>query len=248
MLVPHRAIKAVVVTEGISSVERGTTAIALYLAAANPTVPILQGNATTLPPNYDWLPAVRAANERLNGFLASAVPTKASKTNIADSVRYATKDCKEIEVLALGPWTSFVQYAPQLAGRLKRVIASGRPIQETTPENFNCEYDIASCRQASEILYNVREAIWVDLPTDSSVNPSYAPTTKMINALPTTGLPGLLRALLNLDPSQWLTTRMWDDSAALYILYPTSFVVRAAHLEPIINEVKLRNLWLDAVK
>lgn len=247
-LLPSRAIKAVVVTEGVSSVPQGTTAIALYLAAANPTVPILQGNAAAQPANYDWLPAVRDNNERLNGFLASAVPAATPKASIADEVDRVTHNCDSVEVLALGPWTSFVQYSPVLVGRLKQVIASGRPIQEVTPDDFNCFYDMASCRQADAILRNVSKTVWVDLPTDSSANPSYAPTTEMINALQTNGLPGLLRTLLNLDPSQWLTTRMWDDSAVLYMLYPTSFTTRGAHLEPVVNEVKLRNLWLDAVK
>ncbi len=247
VLLPQRTPDVVVVTEGISTVARGTTAIGMYLGAAERAIPVIQGDTATAPPNYDWLPPVRANAERLNGFLAAAVPAMPAPIDVADAVQDATRGCAAVDVLALGPWTSFVHYAPRLDGRLKQVIASGRPLPETNPDNFNCEYDRASCAVADALLRRAHHAVWVDLPTDTSPRPSYAPTPAMVNAFGVAGLPGVLRTALNLDPSPWLTTRLWDDSAALYLLHPDGFTPHGAHLEPAVDEATLRNREVQAV-
>jgi hypothetical protein len=48
--------------------------MALFLASAPSSAPVIPRLAATTPPAYDWLPAVRAGAERINGFLAQAVP------------------------------------------------------------------------------------------------------------------------------------------------------------------------------
>src|SRR5215510_36624 len=45
VLFPHRDLRAVVVTEGISSVPRGSTAIALFLASGQSLAPVIPGLA-----------------------------------------------------------------------------------------------------------------------------------------------------------------------------------------------------------
>ena len=45
VLFPHRELRAVVVTEGISSVARGSTAIALFLASGQSLAPVIPGLA-----------------------------------------------------------------------------------------------------------------------------------------------------------------------------------------------------------
>jgi inosine-uridine nucleoside N-ribohydrolase len=246
-LLPQRTPTAIVVTEGISSVPRGSTAVATYLGASQAGIPVIQGDAASSPPNYSWLPPVRADDEVLNGFLASPVAASRSSDDVANAVREATRRCDAVDVLALGPWTSFVHYAPALGTRLHRVVASGRPIQETNPDDFNCEYDLASCRAADVLVRATPNPVWVDLSTDDSPNPSYAPTQATVNTYNLTGLPGVLRALLNLDPSQWLTTRLWDDSAALYLLDPNAFAPHGGHLEPAVDAATLRALEIQAV-
>jgi len=69
----------------------------------------------------------------------------------------------------------------------------------------------------------------------------------MVDRLAGSGMPGLLRAALNADPSQWLGTRLWDDSAALYLLEPQAFIVRGAHFEPAIDEATLRSELVKAI-
>ena len=106
--------------------------------------------------------------------------------------------------------------------------------------------DKPACEAADRWLRG-RPAVWVDLPTDASPSPSYAPTAEMIGRLAQTGMPGVLRAALRLDPAQWLGTRLWDDTAALYLLEPRDFAANGAHLEPALNEETWRQRLVRAI-
>jgi hypothetical protein len=68
----------------------------------------------------------------------------------------------------------------------------------------------------------------------------------MVAQLDQTGMPGLLRAALQVDPSQWLETRLWDDAAALYLLSPQSFTPQDQHRIPAIPENQFRALAISA--
>jgi hypothetical protein len=68
----------------------------------------------------------------------------------------------------------------------------------------------------------------------------------MVAALDPAGLPGLLRAALQVDPTQWLGTRLWDDAAALYLLRPGKFTPVGRHLEPAVPTVPFRALLVAA--
>lgn len=179
----------------------------------------------------------------MNGFLAQSVASAASPKKLKRALAAALRGCRRIEVLVLGPWSSFVQYAPLLRPWIHRVVASGRPLAENNPDNFNCVYDQPACDQADQLLRSIRSAVWVDLPADGS---SYPPTQEMVDQLADAGMPGVLRAALNADPSQWLGTRLWDDSAALYLLAPEHFRANGAHLEPSIDEATLRSELVKA--
>ncbi|HEU5469222.1 MAG TPA: hypothetical protein VFV67_01105 [Actinophytocola sp.] len=239
MLTPARELRAVVVTEGISGVAAGTTAVSMFLASRGATPPVIPGLASPAPPAYDWLPAVRAGAERLNNFLHSAVPTAADPARLSHALGAAVHGCNRIQVLVLGPWTSFQRYGSAL-GRESRVVASGRSFAENNPDNFNCEYDVAACRAAPA------RVTFVDLPAPGPT-PSYAPTEAMVAALHRTGMPGLLRTALLVDPSQWLETRLWDDAAALYLLSPRSFTPEGRHLIPAVPESRFRAQVVAAI-
>ena len=244
VLFPNRDLRAVVVTEGISRVAQGSTAIALFLASGQSLAPVIPGLSAATPPVYDWLPAAREAAERMNNFLKASVPFAASADKLKLSLLDAVKGCQRLEVLVLGPWTSFVEYGPMLRPFVRRVVASGRPLDETNPDNFNCEYDKAACAKASDLLKKFHHVVWVDLPAGTM---SYPPTVEMVAQLGDAGLPGLLRSVLNADPSQWLgTTRLWDDTAALYLLAPEQFKAVGLHFEPAIDEATLQDELVKA--
>ncbi|MBB4909508.1 hypothetical protein [Actinophytocola algeriensis] len=236
VVAPARDVRAVVVTEGISGVPNGATAVSMFLAGRGAGVPVLPGLASPNPPAYDWLPPVRAAAERMNNFLGAAVPANGTPSRLAAGVRSAVHGCDRVDLLVLGPWTSYPKYASALGGHV-RVLASGRSFAENNPDNFNCEYDLAACQAAP------RRAVYVDLPA----SPPYDPTPDMVSRLETAGLPGLLKAVLEADPSQWLGTRLWDDAAALSLVRPRVFAPQGKHLEPAVDEDTFRDLVVDAI-
>jgi hypothetical protein len=244
VLFPNRDLRAVVVTEGISTVQKGSTAIALFLASGQSFAPVIPGLAATSPPAYDWLPPVRDAAERLNNFLGASVPGAATPDNLKLALLAAVKGCHRLDVLVLGPWSSFIEYAPMLRPLIHRVVASGRPLIENNADNFNCVYDQPACAKADKLVRTIRNAVWVDLPADGS---SYPPTPEMVKQFADTRMPGLLRAVLNADPAQWLGTRLWDDTAALYLLVPEHFKASGAHFEPAIDEETLRSELVKAI-
>jgi inosine-uridine nucleoside N-ribohydrolase len=244
VLFPNRSLRAVVVTEGISSVSRGSTAIALFLASGQSSAPVIPGLAADAPPAYGWLPAARAGAERINGLLVASVPSSANPDTLKLSLFAALRGCHRVDVLVLGPWSSFVQYAPMLRPLMRSVVASGRPLTENNPDNFNCVYDQAACGKADEFLRTIRSAVWVDLPADGT---SYLLTQEMVDRLAGADMPGMLRAALNADPSQWLGTRLWDDTAALYLLNRKLFKATGAHFEPAMDEQTLRGEWVKAI-
>jgi hypothetical protein len=243
VLAPARDVRAVVVTEGISAVQGGATAMSMFLAARGATPPVIPGLASANPPDYDWLPAVREGAERMNFFLHDAVPFGGRPDRLARDVAAAVRGCGRVDLLVLGPWTSYLRYAHVL-GHDVHVVASGRSFAENNPDNFNCEYDLAACRTATTAPR--RDAVFVDLPTPGA-EPTYDPTEAMIARLEPAGLPGLLRAALRVDPSQWLGTRLWDDAAALYVVAPRHFARHGGHLEPAVPTERFRDLVVGAI-
>jgi inosine-uridine nucleoside N-ribohydrolase len=245
VLLPERDVAAVVVTEGISGIQGGSTAISMFLASRDETPPVIPGLASETPPPYDWLPTVRAGAERMNNFLHAAVPFGGNPDLLSRDVRAAVRGCAKVQVLVLGPWTSYLLYAPVL-GPNTHVIVSGRSFAENNPDNFNCEYDRPACRNATTILHRKNGVVFVDLPPIGA-ELTYEPTEAMIAQLEQAGMPGLLRAALQVDPAQWSDTRLWDDAAALYLLAPQKFTPRDQHLEPAIPEDEFRALVVNAI-
>lgn len=248
-LIRNGRVVGVVATEGIASSAKGAMAISHLLAAANvrPGVAVIVGAASPAPSRESWLPEARANAERLNGFLAEAVPLPESARALEEEVERLVADCGEVRVVVLGPWTSFVRYRPRLAARLRQVVTQGLPLADVPQgrsPGFNCRYDLAACRQINESLRPAGLVVWVDVPR--GVTPPYAPTTEMFGQLTPAGLPGTVRALFLGNPGGWKDTLMWDDSAVLYLLHPEAFGPKGAHVEPVVSTDEIRRLWLQA--
>lgn len=242
-------IIGVVTTEGIATPEKGAAAIAHLLAVADVERPIsvLVGLSSAEPSKESWLPEVRANAERLNGFLAAAVPMPGRPQVLADEVERLAGSCSDVRVVVLGPWTSFLRYQPRLAGKLRQVVTQGLPLADVPvgrSPGFNCRYDLPACRQVNERFAPTGGVVWVDVPRNAT--PAYAPTLEMVEQLGAKGLPGTLRALLLANRDAWKEALMWDDSAALYLLHPDQFTPKGAHQEPTASPAEVRNLWLNA--
>jgi inosine-uridine nucleoside N-ribohydrolase len=248
-LVARARLVGVVVTEGVATPAGGAMAMTHLLASANATGPVavLIGEGSPSPALESWIPEARANAERLNGFVAVGVPLARGPSSLSDEVERLTRECGEVRILVIGPWTSFVRYQSRLGGRLRQVVAQGLPFEDVPAgrsPGFNCRYDLVACREAHAALRASGRGVWVDVPRNAT--PPYAPTPEMIQALGGTGLPGTLRAILFANPKGWADTLMWDDSAALYLLHPQAFGPKAAHVEPTVAPDEIRRLWLAA--
>ena len=190
---------------------------------------------------------VRANAERLNGFLAAAVPMPGRLQILADEIERLVGSCSDVRVLVLGPWTSFLRYHPRLTRKLRQVVTQGLPLADVPAGRllgFNCRYDLAACRQVNETLRPTGGAVWVDVPRN--VTPAYAPTPEMVEQLAAKGLPGTVRALMYANRDAWKDALMWDDAAALHLLHPDRFAPKGAHQEPTASPADVRTLWLNA--
>jgi hypothetical protein len=242
-LLPHQVPAAVVVTEGIASAPRGALAVALVLAAAVPGngPPLIVGDRSPSPIAPSWLAAARDNAERLNGFLPQALALPRWE-QWPEVLARALEGCQQIRLVQLGPWTSFARYRHLLDGRLTDVVVQGPPPDGDRPAGFNCRYDRSACREASRRLGP--QVTWVDLPESG---PAYGPTMAMLTALPTVGLPGLLRATMVRDPGPWEDTEMCDDAVAVFLAHPEVFERRGSCWEPRVSPDELRQLWQTMV-
>jgi inosine-uridine nucleoside N-ribohydrolase len=181
--VPAQRIAAVVVTEGLARTAEGAGAMEAFLRNSGlDEVPVVQG----IPPNpkrqfrvesplpYD-LPTWRENTERLNGMLPAPVrSTDPAVGDVAVGLRRHTEECRSISLLVIGPWTSFLRYAPDILERVERIIVQGRPYPDELggePAGFNCTYDLDSCYAAFDLLVGRQQrtgrrfrATWVDIP------------------------------------------------------------------------------------
>lgn len=249
-LVRNVRVVGVVATEGVTLPLRGAMAVAHLLAPANlPTlVPVVVGLQSGAPSNESWLPEARASAERLNGFLAEAVPFAEGSRPLEEEVERLMRDCGEVRAVVIGPWSSFVRYRARLGAKLRQVVAQGLPLEDVPAgrsPGFNCRYDLPACRQAHELLRPGGLGVWVDVPRN--VTPPYAPTADMLDALRPVGLPGTLRTLMLANPGGWKDMLLTDDVAALYLLHPEAFAPKGVHLEPRVPPDELRRLWVRAV-
>ena len=69
----------------------------------------------------------------------------------------------------------------------------------------------------------------------------------MFAGLATTGLPATINVMMSIDPSTVADGYIWDDTVALYWLYPNLFVRKGDHFEPKAAVSTLKENWRIAV-
>lgn len=243
-MMPTNKVKAIVTTGGVSRPENGGSAAAVLVSASRKDTRVLVGNPSPSPTNPEWLANSRQSAERLGYYLATTVPLGPPETFLAQEVRQAMRGCQTIDVLMLAPWTSFNVYRPQLGTRLRRVIVQGVPPSNDSPLGFSCSYDREAC--ATVLEGGVAEQItWVALPANA--DQSYVPGPDMFEGLVATGLPGTIKVMMQINPSAVAEGYIWDDTAALYWLYPNLFAARGDHVEPKVPVAELKDNWRYAV-
>ena len=94
--------------------------------------------------------------------------------DLSTRLRGLTDNCNSISLLVIGPWTSFLRYAPDILERVKRIVVQGRPYPDELggePIGFNCTFDLDSCYAAFDLLAGRQKrsgsrfrATWVNTP------------------------------------------------------------------------------------
>ncbi|MBL6459523.1 nucleoside hydrolase [Belnapia sp. T6] len=180
--VPARKVAAIITTEGVARSPEGAGAMERFLKNAGLTIPVIQGvlpnpkrRFTAEHPLDPRLPIWRKEAELLNLTLPE-VERQANPAgeDVAVLLRRHTETCTSISLLVIGPWTSFLRYAPDILGRIERIVVQGRPYPDELggePAGFNCTYDVDSCLAAFDLLVGRQQrggrrfrATWVDIP------------------------------------------------------------------------------------
>jgi inosine-uridine nucleoside N-ribohydrolase len=266
-VVAQRDVRAIVTTEGVTRPGPAAGAIRVLLkrgdVGARPEVIVgAPSVAPHGPDEHPWLPRLRSALERLNNWLPSLRPAPSSEVQqgrsgaFAKRVVRAVEGCRSIDLLIIGPFSSFNVYAPAIEDRIDEVVLQGKPLYGdplADPEDltFNCEYDMPSCEAAFPRLDTLRST-WVEVTRD--VDPPYAPSIGMVRALRDTGLPGALERALLADQTTWRPKRLppggksllWDQLAALYLLEPDNFTPVGGHMETTLTPQQVRRAWTAA--
>jgi inosine-uridine nucleoside N-ribohydrolase len=222
LVVGSRLVAAILVTEGVVKADVGAAALVRLIAdTPQRALPVMVGVSTELPDaqiERQWgyfLPDSRRMMHRGLGLgLPQTVPQRPAAAFNLQQLQQVLSGCQQVDVLLLGPYSSFVQYSPLIRSRIGQVVIMGKPLLgdgAAAPAKlpFNCSYDLAACELATKTqLPGLRHA-FVDVPRtamdgnarglDAQV---YGPTLAMVQGLASTGLAGRLRqALLGTVPS-----------------------------------------------
>ena len=271
-----RHVAAIVTTEGFTLPAFGGSAVSRLVAEPGQrTIPVIIGagvgrsEADIAQTFGDFVPVYRALMDRLNNFLPVALPPTPPRDDYVQQLVDAVAGCRQVDVLVLGAFTSFVNYSPAIRTKIGRVVISGRPLQGDPEleavESFNCVYDRASCETAFFQQLPGLDHAFVDVPrTDCDLTPNragcprtvYGPTLAMARALGAVGLPNTLKQVLLNDSAPWAIdtweqsgyggrSLFWDQSAALALLEPTLFRPVGAHLETALSPADFADKWAE---
>ena len=216
LVIGHRHVAAILVTEGVVKADIGAAALARLVAEPQQRqLPVIIGATTNVPDveiDRRWghfLPDSRRMMHRGLGLgLPELPPNTPAGAFKGQLVQEALAPCEQVDVLMLGPYSSFVLYSPLIRQKIGQVVIMGKRDTGDVPgvpnkSSFNCGYDFVACRQVTaEQLPGLRYA-FVDLPrTPHDASPRglerqvYGPTSDMVRALAPTGLPNTLRQAL----------------------------------------------------
>ena len=281
LVIGHKHVAAIVTSEGYTKPELGAAALSRLIAEPNQRpIPVIAGASTHLDEKKivsEWGQFVlqyRDLMNRINNFTVSAMPPADVRPDYTAQVVKAVSNCKSVEVLIIGTFSSFVHYSPQIESKIGRVVIMGKALEGDTTQrpgnfSFNCEYDMPACKKVFYEQLPKYQYVYVDVPrskcdtTPNSVGCKgtvYGPTLNMVKNLDSQGLPNTLKKVLlgytdswNLDtwPNKIYGGKslLWDQSAALYMVYPEIFKKLggpSGHFEAAVSPEEFRAKWTEA--
>ncbi len=278
-VIGNRPVAAIVISEGYTRPKKGAAALSRLVAEPGQrNIPIIVGagknrsDASIISKWGEFVLDYRGMMNRLNDFLPVALPPSPSVLpSYKKQVVAAVAGCQTVDILVIGTFTSFVHYSPLIRSKIGEVVIMGKPLRgdkSQRPGNFsfNCEYDMAACRYASNKQLPGLNYAFVDVPrthcdetpnTGSCAGTVYGPTLSMVQSLTSKGLPNALKQVLLNHPSSWALdgwetsgfggkTLLWDQSASLYLLDHSIFKKvggRGGHYETTLMPDPFRKKW-----
>ena len=228
LVIGNKYVASIIQSEGYTMPEASAPAIdALVNNLAdqpnNRKIPIIVGGKQAQSPDlarWPWLPFFRAMMNQSNALLASIPTPWQTDTGYTQKVVDSVASCKNVSVLIIGTYTSFINYSPLIRDKIDKVVVMGQGIgdESRTPgrESFNCNFDASACQTAMTQLQGLN-TYFVDIPRDNGddpllpinsclgLNPSqncYNPSYEMVaggsgsTSLLNTGLAGNLKKAL----------------------------------------------------
>ena len=281
VVIGNRHVAAIVTSEGYTKAEMGASGLTRLIAEPNQRhIPVIAGVNTHLPEQKivsEWGKFVlqyRDLMNRVNNFMAAPLPPSGDKPDYKAQVSKAVSECKSVDVLIIGTFSSFVNYSPVIESKINSVVIMGKSLEGDTTQkpgnySFNCEYDMQACKKVFYEQLPKYKHVYVDVPRsacDTTPNKAgckgkvYGPNVDMVKSLDTQGLPNTLKQILmghteSWDLDDWPNkhyggkTLLWDQSAALYMIYPEIFKKVGGlkgHYEADISPEQLRAKWTEA--
>jgi inosine-uridine nucleoside N-ribohydrolase len=278
LVIGNKYVAGIITSEGYTYPTMSASALRQQIPQAGQrNIPIIVGSSYSGGghrdiSNWNWIPYYRDAMNRINDLLPQPVTAAPDNPNYVQDVTNATSPCSSVTVLIIGTFSSFVNYSPAIQSKISSVVIMGRPLYPSRYNtdgslnySFNCEYDLAACEMAFTQLQTLNPT-WVDVPRPPKTEPQYRPSLTMVNALGSMGLPNSLYQALMSNLHTWDyeqmqpenggpggNSLMWDQSAALYMVYPEAFSQKfadgggGAYWTPDkVTPEQLNQLWTNA--
>lgn len=278
LVIGNKYVAGIITSEGYTYPTMSASALRQQIPQAGQrNIPIIVGASYSGGGHRDiaawpWIPYYRDAMNRINDLLPQPVNPAPENPSYVQDVIAATSPCASVSVLVIGTFSSFVNYSPAIQSKISNVVIMGRPLYPSRYNkdgslnySFNCEYDLATCETAFTQLQKLNPT-WVDVPRMPDGDPQYRPSLAMVNALVPQGLPYALQQALMSNLHTWDyeqmkkenggpggNSLMWDQSAALYLVYPQVYsqkfadVGGGAYWTPdLVSPDQLNDLWTKA--
>lgn len=221
LVIGNKYVAAIIQSEGYTIPEEGAAAVNALVnqlpdQPSQRKIPIIVGGKQGTSGRQDlkawpWLPFFRSMMNLSNGLVSSVPKPFPSDPDYVKKVASAVQGCKEVSVLIIGTYTSFINYSPLIKHKIKDVIVMGQAIDDESrtsgKESFNCRYDFSACKEAMTQLQGIK-TYFVDIPriancdTKTPSDECYSSSYEMVagingsGGLAPSGLPNRLKSAL----------------------------------------------------
>lgn len=216
LVIGNRYVAGIITSEGITLPQDGAAALSRLIAEPRQRpIPVIIGASSHLSTEVikkEWGDFVLDYRSMMGSAFAllsaSLPPSPQVKNDYVKDVVEVLVDCSSVDILVIGPFTSFINYSPAIRSKIKNVVIMGMPLRgdpTQSPGNFsfNCEYDMMSCETAFNnrlpkfaYFFVEPKRTKLDYSPAGHQDTVYGPTLAMVDALEPYGLPNSLKQAL----------------------------------------------------